>query len=117
MTKPNIKELATVGAQARLTEIRDEQAALLVMFPELRGGWARKAAATAAPAAKTRKRKPMSAAQKKAVGERMRKYWAARRAAKANGDAEAAQAEPGAANGSPSRKSGRKTGRKQGRKK
>lgn len=33
--------------------------------------------------AKRRKRKPMSAAQKKAVGERMKKYWAERRKAKA----------------------------------
>ena len=41
---------------------------------------------TKAPApAKRRKRKPMSAAQKKAVGERMKKYWAERRAKKAKG--------------------------------
>ena len=38
----------------------------------------------AAPAAR-RRRGRMSAAQRKAVGERMKKYWAARRAAQRNG--------------------------------
>lgn len=40
-------------------------------------------AATAASRGGNRKRKPMSAAARKAVGERMRKYWAARKKAEA----------------------------------
>jgi hypothetical protein len=37
------------------------------------------APAATAPAKKTRKRKPLSAAQKKAHSERMKAFWAARR--------------------------------------
>jgi len=114
----NLKELAKVGAKARLAAIQEEQAALLAMFPELRDGRARKTVSTtpapAAAGAKSRKRAPMSAAQKRAVGERMRAYWAAKRAEK-SGAAEGADAEGSGSSGS-SRKPGRK-GRKQGRKK
>ena len=114
----NLKELAKVGAKARLAAIQEEQAALLAMFPELRDGRARNtesaAPSPAAPAAKSRKRPPMSAAQKRAVGERMKAYWAAKRAEKSGaGDGAAGE---GAASSGSSRKSGRK-GRKQGRKK
>src|SRR3954470_10428993 len=109
MTKPNIQELARVGAQARLTEIREEQAALLTMFPELRDGRqrGRKAAANGVAAEKpTRKRPLMSAAMRKAVGLRMRAYWAKRRAEKANGAGEGVQAD--ASSNVTSRKSGPK---------
>lgn len=64
-----------------MNEIQEEQQALLKMFPELRESG----------------RCTMSAAQRKAVGERMKAYWAVQRASKANGAGEA--------------------GRKQGRKK
>jgi len=108
----NVKDLAKVGAQARLTTLKEEQAALLAMFPELRDGRAMKTAAAApsasAPATKSRKRKPMSAAQKKAVGVRMKAYWAKRRAGKANGASEAGVV---VSTGSP-RKVGRKKGRR-----
>ena len=114
----NLKDLARVGAQARLTEIREEQAALLTMFPELREGRqrGRKAASNGAAAAKpARKRPSMSASMRKAVGQRMKAYWAKRRAEKAaNGDG--ARVDVTASNGT-SRKSGRQGGRKQGRKK
>ena len=110
MPKPNLQELAKVGARARLTEIQDERSALLAMFPELRAGRAPKATA-AAPPVKGRKRRTMTAAGRKAVGERMKAYWAAKRAANN------AQGEQGPTHGSPSLKSGRRAGRRQGRKK
>jgi hypothetical protein len=114
----NLKDLARVGAQARLTELREEQAALLNMFPELREGGqrGRKAAPTSeATPTRARKRSSMSASMRKAVGQRMKAYWAKRRAEKAaTGDG--AQVHVTASNGT-SRKSGRQGGRKQGRKK
>jgi hypothetical protein len=84
----NMQDLARVGAEARLEALRAEQAALLAAFPDLRGsssGQTRQARATqgAAPARGAGKRRGgMSPAQRKAVGERMRAYWAARRAEK-----------------------------------
>lgn len=70
-----LRAFALVGARARLDEIRKEEASLRAEFPELsRGG-----AAAPKAARKKRGRKAMSAAQKKAVSERMRKYWADRR--------------------------------------
>ena len=117
MTKPNLQELARVGAQARLAAIQEERSALLAMFPELKEGRASNAATAtpSAPAPRIRKRPPMSAAQKKAVGERMKAYWARRRAEQPEGG-DSAQAAVTRSNGS-SRKSGRKPTRKQGRKK
>ena len=114
----NLKDLARVGAQARLTEIREEQAALLTLFPELRDDRqrGRKAASNGVAAAKPTRRRPlMSAAMRKAVGLRMRAYWAKRRAEKANGAGEGVQAD--ASSNGAFRKSGRKARRKQGRKK
>jgi hypothetical protein len=46
-------------------------------------GTAAAAEETAKPASKKKRNFKMSAAQKKAVGDRMRKYWAARRKAEA----------------------------------
>jgi hypothetical protein len=74
-----LRSLALVGARARLGALQAEIASLLTTFPELR-----RARAAAAPAAgrKRGRKRPMSAAEKKAVSERMRKYWAERRAKK-----------------------------------
>ena len=81
-----IQQFARVGALARLNELEAEIAEIERAFPDLaagrRSGRSRAAAIhdhAMAPVAKRRARKPMTAAQKKAVGERMRKYWAARR--------------------------------------
>ena len=87
MTKPQIQELARVGAQARLQALEDERRSLLALFPELndaRRGGRRSAngAARARKAAPARRRKRMSAAARKALSERMSAYWAARRTAK-----------------------------------
>jgi hypothetical protein len=76
----------------RLEEIRQEEASIRAAFPELfrpgrRPGSTNQAAAAAGtdeaqPRRRRRRGKPMTAAQRKAVSERMRKYWAARRKAK-----------------------------------
>jgi hypothetical protein len=80
-----IRQLARTGAVARLNELKAEIAAIERAFPDLAGGGrsGRPRATDAALVAKKRTRKPMTAAQKKAVGERMKKYWVARRKATA----------------------------------
>jgi hypothetical protein len=87
----DLKELAKRGAAVRLAELATEAAALLKAFPALRKGhldspFTRRGAVantddgtTVLPGRKRRRRKPMSAAQRKAVGVRMKKYWAKRR--------------------------------------
>src|SRR5688500_17356203 len=92
----NLREYARLGAQARLQELQQEAVEILRNFPDLRGGEspfpksgrgrARAAGdggmiSSGRPA--KRKRPAMSAAQRKAVSARMKKYWAARRKAKA----------------------------------
>jgi hypothetical protein len=83
MPDTQLRELARLGAQARLQQLEEERKALLQMFSELRtrsngrppaDGDTRKAASP------TRKRRKMSAASRKAIGARMKAYWAARRA-------------------------------------
>lgn len=85
MAENQLRVLALVGAQARLQALQAEMAALLATFPELRGGRAVRASAASAAVTRGRggRKRPMSAAEKKAVSERMKKYWAERRAAKA----------------------------------
>lgn len=87
-----LRQLALVGAQARLQALEEQIAALVATFPELRGGRGRTGrresqAAADTPARRRTQRKPgrktpMTAAERKAVSERMRKYWAERRAKK-----------------------------------
>ena len=77
------------GAEARITELNEELQAIYAAFPELGRGTGRgrrAAAARTTPASgvapkRARKRRKMSAAQRKAVGERMKKYRAAKRKA------------------------------------
>lgn len=88
LTRDDLKRFARLGAIRRLEELRREEAAIRSAFPELfRGGRASSAPAAAnagnqAPAAR-RRRPKMSAAARRAVSERMKKYWAERRKAKA----------------------------------
>jgi hypothetical protein len=80
----DLKGLARRGAVARLAEMKTEEAAILRAFPELRQGVSyTDDGTTILPAKRTqrRKRKPMSAAQKRAVSLRMKRYWAQRRKA------------------------------------
>ncbi len=84
----DIRRYALAGAQARLTEMAQEVEAIRRAFPELRETRGQRRRANAAEQesdgesvtlARTRRRRTMSAAQRKAVGERMKRYWAARR--------------------------------------
>jgi hypothetical protein len=93
MTGLDLKDLAKRGAIARLAELKAEAAAILKAFPTLRKGnldgpFSRRGAiantddgTTILPNRRRRRRKPMSAAQRKAVGIRMKAYWAKRRRA------------------------------------
>jgi hypothetical protein len=95
VAKFDLQAYARRGAEARVAELQQELDGIYSAFPDLRanrGGRPRKATSTQSSAMRAstagnddatprrRNRKPMTAAQRKAVGERMRKYWAARRA-------------------------------------
>ena len=85
----DIRRYALAGAQARLTEMAQEVEAIRRAFPELRESRGPRRRGKVAEqdstqdesstATKGRRRHTMTAAQRKAVGERMRKYWAAKR--------------------------------------
>ena len=82
LNQEQLRRLARLGAMARLEQLRQEEAAIRAEFPELFGRGRRpQADAPAAPPAR-RRRRAMSAAARKAVSERMRKYWAEQRKAK-----------------------------------
>jgi hypothetical protein len=83
LNRNDLKKLARLGAKARLEELRQEEAAIRRAFPDLFSKGTTAASATAAgTGGGRRKRSRMSAAARKAVSERMRKYWAERRKAK-----------------------------------
>jgi hypothetical protein len=86
-----MREYARRGAEARILELRQEMDAIYAAFPDLRPGGrgtrGRAAAAGTMAASgdssgatpRRGRRRSMSAAQRKAVSERMRRYWAERR--------------------------------------
>jgi hypothetical protein len=87
----HILEMARKGAEHRYEELTAEVASLVKHFPHLARRAAKSAstviarsvAAAEAEAPKVRRRaRKMSAAARKAVSTRMKKYWAARRNAK-----------------------------------
>ena len=80
MDQRELRRLARLGAAARLAELDRERAALLRVFPDLRSA-ARlaQASSTGAGDQPTRRRRHMSAAARRAVSLRMKRYWAARR--------------------------------------
>jgi hypothetical protein len=82
LAKFDVNKYALLGAEARVAELSAELAEIYRAFPALRarGGRTAAGAGAAGPAAR-RRRKPMTAAQKKAVSIRMKKYWASRRKA------------------------------------
>ena len=77
-----LKELARAGAEEALKRLRAEIVAIERTFPELALPQRRRAARAAVKEAKTTTRR-MTAAARKAVSERMRKYWAERKKAQA----------------------------------
>jgi hypothetical protein len=112
LAKFDMTAYAKRGAELRITEVNAELEAIYGAFPDLRRGSPRRGgrpartvvvnheegitASGAASAAKLinieetgrsaaparRRRRKMTAAERRAVGERMRKYWAARKNAK-----------------------------------
>lgn len=97
MAKFDVQAYARRGAEVRLAELKAELDAIYEAFPDLAGRRGRGKGAPSASlsytddgqtilpdapvARKRRRRKPLTAAQRKAIGERMRKYWAARKKA------------------------------------
>jgi hypothetical protein len=81
MASVELRRLALVGARARLQELQGEIAALVKAFPEIGRGGA-KPAATTFKRKKPGRKTPMTAAERKEVSERMKRYWAGRRATK-----------------------------------
>ena len=91
MAKFDLKQYARAGAEMRVRELRSELASIFRVFPDLaaagdsrasgvRRGQPRAADVTEKRRRPTRRRRKMTAVQRKAVSERMAKYWAERRA-------------------------------------
>ncbi len=79
LSTDRLKELARTGAETALKQLRAEIIAIERTFPELKG--TRRAVKRSIQKAEKRTRQ-MSAAARKAVSARMKKYWAERRKAK-----------------------------------
>jgi hypothetical protein len=77
-----LRELARTGAEVTLKRLRAEITAIERTFPELALPKRRRALRRTVKQATNRTRQ-MSAAARKAVSERMKKYWAERRKAQA----------------------------------
>jgi hypothetical protein len=82
LTADRIRQLARTGADVTLKRLRAEIVAIERAFPELRLPQRRREVRQAIKTATTRTR-TMSAAARKAVSARMRRYWAERRKAQA----------------------------------
>jgi hypothetical protein len=82
LSTERLKELARAGADQALKQLRAEIIAIERTFPELALSRRRKALRHSLKAAAKRTRQ-MSAAARKAVSIRMKRYWAERRRAKA----------------------------------
>jgi hypothetical protein len=90
-----ILELAKRGAEARIRELVQEAKHLIGLFPHLRDSFDKDELpvsfilATGARRARKQvarqQRRPMSAAARKALSQRMKKYWAAKRKAATKG--------------------------------
>jgi hypothetical protein len=76
LKREQMRRLAVIGARARLEELQREEAAIRRAFPDLgRAG----RSAGGARSGRSGGRRRMSAANRKAVSERMKRYWADRR--------------------------------------
>jgi hypothetical protein len=88
LTQDELRRLARLGALARLEQIDAERRNILRAFPGLATTMARLRPGEAttgqpeadAPKKKSRKRRKMTAAEKKVASERMKQFWAARKA-------------------------------------
>jgi hypothetical protein len=88
LSRNELLRLARVGAQARVRELRAEIDTIVKSFPDLRRGGRSTRGFAEADRHGTRKRgraktrRGWTAAQRKEAAERMRKYWAGRKANK-----------------------------------
>ncbi len=82
LSTERLRELARSGAEVALKRLRAEVVAIERTFPELALPRRRRAVRRSVKAAANRTRR-MSAAARKAVSERMTRYWAQRRKAQA----------------------------------
>ena len=82
LTTQRLRELAQTGAEVTLKRLRAEIIAIERAFPELRLPQRRRAIRRAVRQA-TARTQSMSAAARKAVSARMKRYWAERRKAQA----------------------------------
>ena len=82
LTADRLRQLARTGADVTLKRLRAEIIAIERAFPELRLPQRRRVVRQSIKAATTRTR-TMSAAARKAVSARMKRYWAERRKAQA----------------------------------
>jgi hypothetical protein len=80
LSAERLKELARAGAEQALKHLQAEIIAIERTFPELALPRARSALSRSLSQATSRTRR-MSAAARKAVSERMKRYWAERRKA------------------------------------
>jgi hypothetical protein len=88
LSNDELKRLARLGAVARLEQLEAERQAILRAFPDLTASAPTTQAAqpaparlagAAAPKKRARKRRKMTAEEKKAVSERMTRYWATKK--------------------------------------
>ena len=82
LDRQELFRLARLGAEARLRALEIERTQILRSFPGLKAG-ATAAPSGAAGAGPARRRRQMSAAERRSVSVRMKKYWAERRKAQA----------------------------------
>jgi hypothetical protein len=82
LSADRVRELARDGAEKLLSRLRAEVVAIERTFPELALPQRRRQVRQAVGQARKRTR-TMSAAARKAVSQRMRKYWAERKKAQA----------------------------------
>jgi hypothetical protein len=90
MNTQQLHDLARMGAQSRLAALDQERDAILKIFPDLRNG---KPAARKAEAAPKAGRDHLSPEARQRQAERMRAYWAERKAQKAGADDGSVKAE------------------------
>jgi hypothetical protein len=78
------REWARIGAAQRLRQLKEEEAGILSMFPELA-----RPASSEPPKPKSRYKKPrtISPAARKRMAAGMKRYWAAKKAAMKKGAA------------------------------
>lgn len=82
LTADRLRQLARTGAEVALSRLRAEIIAIERTFPELRLPHGRRAVRRSVRQT-TKRTRTMSAAARKAVSARMRRYWAERRKAQA----------------------------------